>query len=119
MKRLPILLVLGAAGYLGYTYYVGRRASDALPLSSDTMVIRQTEKPKELMNVLGAATQRIFTQGTAVLNDATDGKAEPIINKAVSDLQEKVKDLPEEQYKKVKYEFCRDVIPSSSPVKGD
>lgn len=109
--------MLAAAGYGVYRYMTLRQAGGQGPAISQSMVIRQTEgKSRDLLNVLGATTQQIFTQGTAALNEATDGRAEPVINKAVSDLQEKVKDLPEEQYKRVKYEFCKDVVASPSPA---
>lgn len=110
MKRLLALVIVLVVGYLGYTWYrtqtrVASPASVAFSLNSKPL-------SGNLLNVLGTTTSNLFAQTTALLNSATDGAAEPLINKTVSDLQERIKDLPQEQYDKVKYEFCKDVVSS-------
>ena len=119
MKRIIALLILAAAGYYGYTWYQSH-SSKPLPLSSDSSIPLKLKAPEVgssgVLNVLGATTSNIIEKTTELLNNATDGQAEPVINKAVNDLQDRIKSLPEEQYNKVKYEFCKDVLPSPSVV---
>lgn len=117
MKRLLAFVIVGAIGYFGYRFYVTRGAGSLnlphTPQVEFPVIVRQPEtKSAGVLNVLGATTSRWIEKGASLLNNATDGRAEPVINKAVSDLQDRVKDLPKEEYKKVKYEFCKDVFPS-------
>lgn len=113
---LLILLVSGA--YLFYKIYTSPSPTKLTnPTLGSRMVINQSGgNLSNLKNILGTATSRIWNTGTELLNNASGGTAEPIINKAVEDLQTRVKELPQEQYDRVKYEFCKDVFPSPSPA---
>lgn len=118
MKRLLVIVLLGVAGYFGYQYYLSNQEPD-LPLdfSSGIEVKQKMTNAKDILNVLGESTSQIFEKGSDLLNDVTGGKSEPIVNKVVNDLKERVKELPEEEYRRVKYEFCKDVLtsPKESP----
>lgn len=114
MKRLIALVLIAGIGYFGYQYY---QRSKITPLSSvslspsNTLVINQTsDKVTDLAKVLGASIENVYQNGKVMLNDATDGKSDPIINKALGNIQNEVKDLPKEAVDKVKYEFCKDVV---------
>jgi hypothetical protein len=113
MKRLIALLLIAGIGYFSYQYYLQSRTSNftsALP-SSNNLVINQTSgKLADLSNVLGASIANLYEGGKEALSDATDGKSDPIINKALENIQNEVKDLPKETVDKVKYEFCKDVV---------
>ncbi len=119
MRRvLAFVLVLGIAT-VGYLYY---KQSRVLPPEEDNnllsrLVITQKNSSLDgLTSVLGAATTKVWNAARDTLDSATGGTAEPIINKAVQDLRTRVKDLPSEQYEKVKYEFCKDVLVSPVPL---
>jgi len=43
-------------------------------------------------------------------NQVSGGTAEPIINQAISDLQQKIKDLPQDQAQKLQYNYCKTVV---------
>lgn len=91
MRRLFLLLIIVLIATGGYFYYQssGQHINTA---------------------ILGTASSQLVESGRTLLNQATGGQAEPVINKAVDDLQSRVKDLPQEQYEKVKYEFCKDML---------
>ena len=114
MKRLIALVLIAGIGYFGYQYYQRSKITSLSSVSlspSNTLVINQTsDKVTDLAKVLGASIENVYQNGKVMLNDATDGKSDPIINKALSNIQNEVKDLPKEAVDKVKYEFCKDVV---------
>jgi len=118
MRRLLAFAILASAAYFGYQWYTTHsipKLSTNTSIQMPVKVVEQKAKSSGVLNVLGESTTRILDKTTELLNSATDGQAEPVINKAVSDLQSRVKSLPEEEYQKVKYEFCKDIIPSPAP----
>ncbi len=114
MKRLLALILIAGLGYFGYLYYQNSQLSSSLSpegIPQGSLVINQTNsKLSDLANVLGTSIENIYEGGKDLLNDATGGKSDPIINKALSNIQNEVKDLPKEAVDKVKYEFCKDVV---------
>lgn len=117
MRRLLTLAIIGLLIATGYYYFSVLNNKDKIgaepQISPTKMKITQVPTSfNDLFAVLGATTSELWESGLSGLNNVTDGKAEPVINKAVSDLQERIKELPKEQYEKVKYEFCKDVVTS-------
>lgn len=119
MKKLLALVILAAAGYFGYTWYETSLNKPTRGLNYDSSMSLNLHPPElktpGVLNVLGTTTSNIITKTTELLNSATGGAAEPVINQAVSDLQDRIKSLPEKEYQKVKYEFCKDILPSPNP----
>lgn len=114
MQRLLGLILLVALIF-GVYYFLTKRTQPQVEalLPPSRMKITQTPGSfSDILSVLGASTSRIWESSLNSLNNVTDGAAEPVINKAVNDLQERIKELPKEQYEKVKYEFCKDVVNS-------
>lgn len=117
MKGLFILLLLSGLAYFGYTYYQSSKLSSS-PISTgvsipQNLVITQaSDKLGDIASVLGASIQNVLTDGKDILNSATSGQSDPIINKAVENIQNELKDLPQETVEKVKYEFCKDIVTS-------
>lgn len=114
MKQLIGLVLILVLGFFGYRYYQNQKS---LPLvvgssvpSSNLIVNQVSGKVLDLSNVLGANIENAFGSGKALLSDFTGGQSDPIINKALSNIQNEVKDLPKETVDKVKYEFCKDVV---------
>jgi predicted negative regulator of RcsB-dependent stress response len=114
MKRLIAVILIAGLGYFGYTYYqktqVTSVSSVSLPVTNNLVITQTSSKLSDLANVLGASIENLYVGSKEVLNDATDGKSDPIINKALENIQNEVKDLPKETVDKVKYEFCKDVV---------
>jgi len=110
MKLIFSLFTLLGVGGVFYFYYLRSQAFPTLSRVPSKTGINLVQPPTDLTSVLGETTSRLFENGIDALNNVTNDQAEPIINKAVSDLKERVKELPQEQYKKVKYEFCKDVL---------
>jgi hypothetical protein len=114
MKRLLSLILLAGLIYGGYVYYQQSQATNPrLPPASsqNQLIISQTSsKLSDLASVLGASISNTFENGKELLNDATSGRSEPIINELVNKTTETLKDLPRKEAEKIKYEFCRGVI---------
>lgn len=111
MKRLILLVLLGGLAYGGYTYYT--RTQSSVPSSISSLPLEITHGGNQLDNltsVLGASIQNAVTTGKDWLSDTTDGASDPIINRALENIHNEVKDLPQEAVDKVKYEFCKDVV---------
>lgn len=113
MKKLLALVILLSIGFVGYRLYLSSRSPSAslIPNQATANKLSQPDVASSL-NVLGQTTSSLIAQGTSLLNRATNGQAEPVINQVVRDLQARVQNLPEQEYKRVKAEFCRDVFPS-------
>lgn len=111
MKLIFSLLLLVALGGAGYYYYLSTQnmppSLTRLPTGINVITSGDAFSNN---SVLGEAVSHVLDSGIHTLNNLTDGQAEPVINQTVSDLQERVKELPAAQYKKVKYEFCKDVL---------
>ena len=75
--------------------------------SSSKMVI---ENKDNAMNVLGATVHRITNSAKDIVEKMAGEQEEAIINQAVENISKQVKTLPEQQVKKIKYQFCRDII---------
>jgi predicted negative regulator of RcsB-dependent stress response len=114
MKKLIALILIAGMGYFGYIYYQNNQLANSTSsegITQGSLVINQTNgKLSDLANVLGTSIENLYEDGKDLLSDATDGKSDPIINKALENIQNEVKDLPKETVDKVKYEFCKDVV---------
>jgi hypothetical protein len=113
MKRLIALLLVAVIGYFGYEYYQQSRTpnfTSALPASNNVVINQASGKLSDLSNVLGASIANLYEGSKEALSEVTDGKSDPIINRALENIQNEVKDLPKETVDKVKYEFCKDVV---------
>ena len=114
MKRILALIIIAGLGYFGYLYYQNNQLTSSItrgPINQGSLVVNQTgDKLSDLANVLGASIENLYEGGKNLLSDATDGKSDPIINKALENIQNEVKDLPKEAVDKVKYEFCKDIV---------
>lgn len=112
MKRLLGLVLLLGLAYGGYIYYNQSKVSSVAPVvsSSSLSVSATKDNFDNLAAVLGASISNTFENGKELLSTATSGKSEPIINELVSKTTETLKDLPQKQADKIKYEFCRGVV---------
>lgn len=111
MRRLLLLSLLVGTVLIGYYLYRARTAAPSRRVVTPQLNVKTPPfDVGNLAKVLGAATSRALERGEELLNQATDGQAEPLINHTLKNLQQEVKDLPREQYDKVKYEFCKELI---------
>jgi len=115
MKRLLGLILLAGLVYGGYLYYrqssLGNtRLSTPLTSQGQLLISQTSDKLGDLAAVLGASISNTFETGKEILNNVTEGASEPIINQLVTRTTETLKDLPQKQAEKIKYEFCRGVV---------
>jgi hypothetical protein len=115
MKFFLVLLLLCGITYGGYVYY--RQSTGKSPISSSVMsspgkltITQSGNKLNELASVLGASIANTYENGKELLSSATNGASEPIINQLVTKTTETLKDLPQKEADKIKYEFCKGVV---------
>lgn len=117
MKFFLALLLLSGLTYGGYLYYRQSKTpviTSNLPSESQAKgklnITQASDKLGSIAAVLGASISNTYEIGKDLLNTATGGASEPIINKLVSNTTETLKDLPRKEAEKIKYEFCKGVI---------
>ena len=114
MKFFLVMLLLCGITYGGYIYYrqsqgralitASQGASSYLQLGSSSAQLGN------LAAVLGASVTSTYKTGKDLLSNATGGASDPILNQLVSKTQETLKDLPQKEADKIKYEFCKGVV---------
>jgi hypothetical protein len=117
MKFFLTILILSGLAYGGYTFYRQSKTNIKVPTnpvesqSKGNLIISQaSDKLGNIASVLGASITSTYENGKEILNEATNGASEPIINELVSRTTETLKDLPRKEAEKIKYEFCRGVV---------
>lgn len=108
MLRIVFFALALAGLYFGYRAYQAKSPSTISTLPP--ISISHSPDLDKITDVLGASINNVVDSGRSILNSATDGKSDPIINQALINIQNEVKDLPQEAVDKVKYEFCKDVV---------
>ena len=63
-----------------------------------------------LESVLGASISNGVEAVTGAINTVTNGASEPIINNAISNFQKELSKLPEDQVKKIQYNYCKSIV---------
>lgn len=63
-----------------------------------------------LESVLGKSISSGMEAVGETLNTVTGGKTEPIINAAISNFQKELSKLPEDQVKKIQYNYCKSIV---------
>lgn len=115
MKRLLALIIISGMVYGGWVLWQQTRPSTSTRIknisSSPTLSLQD---PKEAFSSLEAVLGESISSGVEVVSDklnaATGGASEPIINQAISNFQTELKKLPEDQMKKVQYNYCKTVV---------
>lgn len=114
MKFFLALLLLGGIAYGGFVMY---RQSIRLPLSINSVTIpgnitlaQSPDTWGNIANVLGESVTRAVSTGTGLVNQATNGQGGPIINQALTNLQNQVKELPAKEATQIQYNYCKTIV---------
>lgn len=117
MKGIFLLLILSGFLYGGWVFY---NQSQANPASNQGLKINVSNPTLSLQNpgatlsnlesILGASISNGVESVTGALSDVTGGASEPIINKAISNFQQELSKLPEDQMKKFQYNYCKTIV---------
>lgn len=115
MKRLIGFLLLGALIFGGYTLYNRSQSasqSNEVGLKTQNLLTVEgaTDEISQIASILGASIESTYINGKEILSSATSGASDPIINQLVDKTTETLKDLPQKQAEKIKYEFCRGIV---------
>lgn len=68
------------------------------------------QKALELLNQGSVTAEQALGTASQITQDLTNQDPQELVTQTVTNLTEEVKTLPEKQVKKIKLEFCRDVI---------
>ena len=63
-----------------------------------------------LESVLGVSIESGMQAVEETLSSVTGGKSEPVINAAISNFQKELSKLPEDQVKKIQYNYCKSIV---------
>lgn len=108
-SRRAFVLALLVLGYFWLLPIVVPSYAPQVEKTKLTVLTAASQAQSQATQILGSATQ-LTTELTAG-KDTLEGKnPEELVQNAVDDLKERVKALPGEQVKKIKQNFCRDVI---------
>lgn len=123
LLRKPILLLfLALAAGAVYAYQnpdiLAKLSLDFPQQEEQEVETSQKEKTSKVIlktkegakNILGSTTRKITQTAQNTIKKLADEQEEALVNQTVENLSRQVKDLPERQVEKVKYEFCQDVI---------
>lgn len=114
---LTFLFTLGIL-YGGYLFWQQTSSSSSLPddssqksfttpklsLQDDQSVLSKLE------SVLGASISTGIETVNETLSTVTQGRSDPIINEAISNFQKELSKLPEDQVKKIQYNYCKSIV---------
>ena len=118
MRAVIVLLITLGLAYGGYMLWsqtqgvdtannldpIGSFTTPSLSLQDDKSVLANLE------SVLGASISNGVEAVTGAINTVTNGASEPIINNAISNFQKELSKLPEDQVKKIQYNYCKSIV---------
>ena len=117
MKGLFLLLILSGLIYGGWVFYNQSQAnpvdsrSSKIDISNPTLSLQDKGATiSNLESILGTSISNGIETVTGALSDATGGASEPIINQAISNFQQELSKLPEDQMKKFQYNYCKTIV---------
>lgn len=114
MKKLLLIAILSLSLGAGYYYYQQSDSLNSLTNSSiltPSLNISQTPLDvTSLKQVLGEATSLVLDTSNSIANQIAGEEGQPIINEALETIQQEISEIPQEQYDKLKYEFCQGVV---------
>ena len=114
------LVRLGLVGLAGGAVILARPAliKDAVKREQVEQVREQvlqanTQAQEKTLQVLGestATTKEVIERVREVTREVTNRDPQEIISQTVTNITQEVKDLPQEQVKKIKVEICREIL---------
>lgn len=117
MKRIIAIIILAGIAYGGWLFnrqsqspYKLSSPSNNQSINSGITLQNSSQSLSNLEAVLGASITTGIGVVTDLANTVTDGAAEPVINKAISNFQAELKQLPEDQVKKIQYNYCKGIV---------
>lgn len=118
MRTLIVLLItLGLAygGYMLWSQAKGLETANNIESNSSfttpSLSLQDNNSVfANLDSVLGASISNGVEAVTGAINTVTNGASEPIINRAISNFQKELSKLPEDQVKKIQYNYCKSIV---------
>lgn len=118
MRTFLVILITLALTYGGYMFWQQTAGSQSpkgvinsskfvtpnLSLQDSNSVLANLE------SVLGESISSGMEAVGETINTVTGGKSEPIINEAISNFQKELSKLPEDQVKKIQYNYCKSIV---------
>lgn len=118
MRTLLIFILILGIGYGGFLFWQQTLGSESsnnrgintkfvtpnLSLQNDSSVLANLE------SVLGDSISNGMSVVSETLSTVTGGKSEPLINEAIANFQKELSKLPEDQVKKIQYNYCKNIV---------
>ena len=108
-KLFPVLIIVG-----GLLYFFQRSGPGST--AQITSQLNLNFSPEQFTQVLGTATKSVVSTASQLVDRFTDDQEEALINSTVENISRQVKDLPASQVKKIKREFCSDIIEEATRI---
>jgi hypothetical protein len=115
MKLLLMVIVLAGIVYGGWVIVDQQSAlkttTDMLNSTAPTLSLQDPNASfSSIGNVLGIAISNSAESISSVVNTITGGASEPLINQTIANMQSELAKLPEDQVKKIQYNYCRSIV---------
>lgn len=118
MRALLILILTIGLGYGGFLFWQQATNSESPnKINSNTKFVTPNLSLQDsgsilanLESVLGDSISSGMEAVGETINTVTGGKSEPIINEAISNFQKELSKLPEDQVKKIQYNYCKSIV---------
>lgn len=118
MRTLLILILTLGLGYGGFLFWqqtnggqsptstinTNKFVTPNLSLQDNSSILANLE------SVLGDSISSGMEAVGDTISTVTGGKSEPIINEAISNFQKELSKLPEDQVKKIQYNYCKSIV---------
>lgn len=108
--RRTIILGLIVVGYFLLLPILVPSYAPQINTNKKKLIQAATEARNQAYKILGTATQVSGQLSTATQKVDEEGGVETVLQSAIDDFKSKVKALPKEQVKRVKREFCSDIL---------
>lgn len=109
-----LLAIISLAVGIGYFFYQQANSGKSITSSSIlTPKLNISTAPLDIASfkqVLGNATSAVLDTSNSIANQIAGEEGGPVINEAIETIQQEISEIPQEQYDKLKYEFCQGVI---------
>ncbi|TXH06450.1 MAG: hypothetical protein E6R05_01695 [Candidatus Moraniibacteriota bacterium] len=118
MRTLFILIFTLALGYGGYLFWqqtlgggtVNNKITNTKFVTPNLSLQDNNSVLSNLEAVLGVSISNGMQAVEETLSSVTGGKSEPVINAAISNFQKELSKLPEDQVKKIQYNYCKSIV---------
>jgi len=115
MKRLLALALLVGIAYGGWVWWKSASSPSVSKITNSSSLPKLSlQDPNQVLQNLESVLGVSIENGVSTVKNLVDQVASPdqapIINKAIENFQSELKQLPEDQVKKIQYNYCKGIV---------